>query len=267
MEDLIGRIEEAAREAGRIILREGGAREFRKEGHFNFVTEADLHVQEALKRCLGEILPEAVFYAEEQENARLTEAFTWIVDPIDGTLNFMRSRDCSAVSIALLKDREPVAGVIYDPFRDEMFAAEKGRGAYRNGHRLAVPGHTFENAMIAFGTSPYNSALARETMARATRFLLEAGDLRRTGSAAIDLCSVACGRSDVFFELQLSPWDFAAGALIVEEAGGVFLQFREKERTFDKKTAILACCPSCLKDALRILNGGEINIVSEAETL
>ena len=253
MNERTEKICEAARAAGEMIRRESGARVFRKEGHFNFVTEADLHVQEELRGRLSAICPEAVFYAEEQENARLTNALTWVVDPIDGTLNFMRGRDCSAVSIALLENARPVTGVIYRPFTDEMFAAEKGKGAFLNGEKIRVSEVPFENAMISMGTSPYNSALARDTLKRAERFLLEGGDLRRTGSAAKDLCDVACGRSDVFFELQLSPWDIAAGSLIVEEAGGVFRQYLEKERTFDQKTAILACNRLCLDKALEIL--------------
>ena len=250
---MISRIAAAAREAGSIILAEKGARVYRKEGHYNFVTEADLHVQSRLKELLTMACPEADFYAEEQENAVLTNRPTWVVDPIDGTLNFMRSRDCSAVSIALLENKEPVYGAVYLPFQDEMFTAEKGNGALMNGKSISVSSVPFENAMIALGTSPYNSALARETLKRAERFLLEGGDLRRTGSAAKDLCDVACGRSDVFFELQLSPWDIAAGSLIVEEAGGVFRQYLEKERTFDQKTAILACNRLCLDKALEIL--------------
>lgn len=172
------------------------------------------------------------------------------MDPIDGTLNFMRGRNCSAVSIALLKHKQPVIGVIYCPFDDEMVTAERGKGAFLNGKRIHVSDTPFENAMVAMGTSPYNSALAKKTLDKAMRFLLEAGDLRRTGSAAIDLADVACGRSDLFFELQLSPWDIAAGSLIVEEAGGIFCEFEEEERTFDKKVAILASNGACCEKAL-----------------
>ena len=253
MNERTEKICEAARAAGEMILSESGARVFRKEGHFNFVTEADLHVQEELRERLSAICPEAVFYAEEQENARLTDALTWVVDPIDGTLNFMRGRDCSAVSIALLENARPVTGVIYRPFTDEMFAAEKGKGAFLNGEKIRVSEVPFENAMISMGTSPYNSALASETLERAKKFLLQGGDLRRTGSAAVDLTDVACGRSDLFFELQLLPWDIAAGALIVTEAGGIFDEYLEKELTFDKKVAILASNRLCHEKALELL--------------
>ena len=250
---MLEKIAAAAKEAGKIITAERNAKVYRKEGHYNFVTEADLKVQELLRTLLCAVCPEADFYAEEQENAVLTVRPTWVVDPIDGTLNFMRSRDCSAVSIALLYDRQPVYGAVYLPFQDELFTAQRGKGARMNGQPVSVSQMPFENAMVALGTSPYNSALAKETLKRAERFLLEGGDLRRTGSAAKDLCDVACGRSDVFFELQLSPWDIAAGSLIVEEAGGVFSEYLEAERTFDKKVAILACNKACYPKALEIL--------------
>ncbi|MBO2515933.1 MAG: inositol monophosphatase [Clostridiales bacterium] len=254
MSELLEKVCEAARAAGEMILKENSSRAFRKEGHFNFVTETDLRVQDELQRRLSAILPEAVFYAEEQVNARLTDAPTWVVDPIDGTLNFMRGRDCSAVSIALLENGQPVLGVICKPFHHEMFTALKEQGARMNGREIRVSAVPFENAMISMGTSPYNSSLACETLERAKQFLLQGGDLRRSGSAAVDLTDVACGRSDVFFELQLSPWDIAAGALIVTEAGGVFEEFREKEITFDRKVAVLACNQACREKALELLN-------------
>lgn len=254
---MLDQIAAAAREAGRIILNESGARSYRKEGHNNFVTDADLHVQSMLMERLGAICPQAAFYAEEKENEALGEGYTWVVDPIDGTLNFMHGRRCSAVSIALLKNRQPEYGVIYRPFDDEMLTARRGMGACMNGNRIRVSEVPFENAMVAFGTAPYNSELADITMKKAGQFLLQAGDLRRTGSAAIDLSDVACGRSDVYFEMLLSPWDIAAGSLIVEEAGGIFCEFREKERTFDKKVAVLACNRLCCERALAILTENE----------
>ena len=252
---MLKEIETAARSAGELILNASDPASFKKEGHYNYVTETDIRVQKLLYDKLSVICPEAVFYAEEKTNDPLTEAYTWVVDPIDGTLNFMHHRDCSAISIALLKDRVPVLGLIYNPYRNEVFTAEKGKGAFLNGKAIHVSELPFENAMVAMGTAPYEPALLPATMKAASAFLAQAGDLRRTGSAAVDLCDVACGRCELFFEFQLSPWDVAAGSLIVEEAGGRFVEFLEPRVTFDKKVAILATNMNCLENALRILRG------------
>ncbi len=226
---------------------------FVKEGHANFVTEGDLRVQQFLFERLETVCPGAAFFAEEQENAQLTEAPTWVIDPIDGTFNYMRGRDCSSVSIALLRGRRPVLGVVYNPYRDELFSAEQGKGAFCNGRPIQVSRQPFSRAMVGFGTAPYRADLARRSMDAACRFLQEAGDLRRTGSAAIDLADVACGRSDVFFELVLSPWDFAAGALLVTEAGGQFGMPQQQALDFGAPACILAASPVCYPRAAEIL--------------
>lgn len=242
-----------AREAGKIILSHQNAAVHQKEGHFNFVTDADVAVQSFLKESLLALLSEARFFAEEQENSPLTDAPTFVVDPIDGTLNFMRRRNCSAISIALLKDKIPILGVVYNPFTEEMFTAEKEKGACLNGKKIAVSAYPFENAMVAFGTSPYDAELSRRTMSIAASFLRDAGDLRRSGSAALDLCDVACGRADIFFEMRLRPWDVAAGALIVQEAGGVFRSLGHDKPFFDDACGVLACNQACAGKALSTL--------------
>ncbi len=220
---MLTQITNLAREAGRMMLKYRDAAIHQKEGHFNFVTDADVAVQAFLKKELLSLLPGSRFFAEEQENAPLTDAPTFVVDPIDGTLNFMRCRNLSAVSIGLLERKRPVLGVIYNPYTDEMFSAEADKGAQLNGRAIHACQTPFENAMVCFGTSPYDADLVNRSIGAARQFLLRAGDLRRSGSAAIDLCDIACGRADVFFELRLRPWDVAAGSLIVEEAGGVFV--------------------------------------------
>ena len=250
---MIDSIQALARQAGQMMLSYGGAAVHQKEGHFNFVTDADVAVQRFLQKELFSLLPGSRFFAEEQENEPLTDAPTFIVDPIDGTLNFMRRRNASVVSIALAEKKQPVLGVIYNPYADEMFYAEKGKGTFLNGRRIAVSDTAFSSAMVSIGTSPYDAELARRTMKAALRFLLEAGDLRRTGSAALDLCDVACGRADIFFELRLRPWDVAAGALIVMEAGGEFVSLHHDAPYFEGASGMLACNPLCLSMAQRIL--------------
>ena len=250
---MLNKIADIAREAGKIMLSFHHAATHRKEGHFNYVTDADVQVQSFLKSALLPLFPGARFFAEEQENEALTDAPTFVVDPIDGTLNFMRGRNCSAVSIALLKNKTPVYGVIYNPYADEMFTAERGRGAFLNGKPIRVSAVPLENAMVAFGTSPYDADLSQKTMKAAGLFLQRAGDLRRSGSAALDLCDVACGRADVFFELRLRPWDVAAGSLIVTEAGGVFHSLGHDAPYYENACGMLCANAVCFDGALSVL--------------
>ena len=250
---MLTQITNLAREAGRMMLKYRDAAIHQKEGHFNFVTDADVAVQAFLKKELLSLLPDSRFFAEEQENAPLTDAPTFVVDPIDGTLNFMRCRNLSAVSIGLLEKKRPVLGVIYNPYADEMFSAEAGKGARLNGRAVHASKTPFENAMVCFGTSPYDADLVNRSIGAARQFLLRAGDLRRSGSAAIDLCDIACGRADVFFELRLRPWDVAAGSLIVGEAGGVFVSLGHDRPYYDDACGILACNRLCEEKAREIL--------------
>jgi len=244
-----------AREAGSLMLQYRDAAIHQKEGHFNFVTDADVAVQTYLKHELMLLVPGSRFFAEEQENEPLTDAPTFVVDPIDGTLNFMRGRNLSAVSIALLEQKQPVLGVIFNPYANEMFSAEIGKGAWLNGREIHASQTPFENAMVCFGTSPYDADLVSRSMKTAKQFLLHAGDLRRSGSAAIDLCDVACGRADIFFELRLRPWDVAAGSLIVREAGGVFISLGHESPYYDSACGILACNQICERQSRRIVEG------------
>ncbi|MBR5108706.1 MAG: inositol monophosphatase [Clostridia bacterium] len=254
---MLTRILELAREAGRIMLKYRAAAAHQKEGHFNFVTDADVAVQAFLKKELLSLLPSSRFFAEEQDNEPLGDAPTFVVDPIDGTLNFMRGRNMSAVSIGLLEHRQPVLGVICNPYADEVFSAEAGKGAWLNGRKITVSSTPFDKTMVCFGTSPYDADLVSRSMDAARQFLLRAGDLRRSGSAAIDLCDVACGRADIFFELRLRPWDVAAGSLIVREAGGAFVSLGHDRPYYDDACGILACNQSCEAFAREILEGAD----------
>ena len=250
---MLEQIVSAAREAGRKMLEYRNAAIHHKEGHFNFVTDADVAVQRFLQSELPPLAPGSGFFAEEQENEPLTDAPTFVVDPIDGTMNYMRRRSAFGVSIALLEKKQPVMGVIYLPHDDEMFTAEAGKGAYLNGRRIFVSQTPFERALVALGTSPYDDELASGTLNAAGLFLSRAGDLRRSGSAAQDLCDVACGRSDVYFELRLRPWDVAAGCLLVKEAGGVFRSLGHEAPYFAGPSGMLACNALCEDAAMNIL--------------
>ena len=198
-----------------------------KSGSANFVTVYDVAVQEHLIRRLKAFLPDAVFVAEEKDNdaAALMAEHCFVIDPIDGTTNFIHDYRMSCISIAMATRGETVLGMVYDPYRGELYSAEKGKGAFLNGTPIHVSERPTSLAVAAFGTSPYyKETLADITFAVAKQVFLSMADIRRAGSAALDLAHLASGRVDAFFEMILSPWDFAAGALIVTEAGGVVSQ-------------------------------------------
>ena len=235
------RLMQIARTAGDLFSARSLSRIDRKEGHANFVTNIDREVEEYLQEALLSLVPGSQVIGEEKKNGALTDAPTWIVDPVDGTTNLIHDYRCSAVSIALCENRRPVIGLIWQPYMKEMFYAEAGRGASMNGTAIHVSETPFERALVAFGTAPYHTELAEKSMELALAYLHTCADVRRSGSAAIDLAYLACGRHDAFFELNLKPWDYAAGSLLVREAGGVIaMPLESGEMQYDRSTAILA---------------------------
>ena len=199
-----------------------------KEGSANFVTAYDVKVQNFLKRRLSELFPDAYFFAEEDGESRHApgEGYTFIIDPIDGTTNFMCGYNTSAVSVALLYDGEPIFGGIYDPYRDEYFSAVRGQGATCNGRPIHASERPLARSIVSIGAAPYRKDTLADAMLSMTGELFAAfADFRRSGSAALDICYVACGRTDAFCEPVLSPWDFAAGSVILSEAGGLSTNF------------------------------------------
>ena len=198
-------------------------------------------VQKYIKSHIEALYPDAKFIGEEGSSDELSdEGYAFIVDPIDGTTNFVKDYHHSAISVALLKGREVVAGVVYNPYLDEVFHAIKGQGAFLNGKKISVSSSPIGKALVLFGSSPYDKQLFPETIKVVSEYFYNALDIRRSGSAALDLCYVACGRADVFVELQVSPWDFAAGKLLIEEAGGVVTTLDGAPLSFEGKTSILA---------------------------
>lgn len=250
---MIAQLTDILRRAGEMICRSHAFDVEVKEGHANFVTTVDSAVETYLKSALQKLRPDASFIGEEQDNAPLGPEPTWVIDPIDGTTNFIHDFRFSAVSVALLEDRRPVLGAVYQPYAQELFHAVRGGGAHLNGRPIHVSGTPFSQALVGFGTSPYHPGLAQRSMEAALQFLLRAADVRRCGSAALDLAYVAAGRQDVYFELTLKPWDYAAGALLVEEAGGTFAMPRLDAPDYAKSEAVLAACPACFEEAARLL--------------
>ena len=212
-----------------------------KAGHANFVTEYDRKVQDRLRCGLLKTMPDAHFIGEEGSSQAFSPSGAFfIVDPIDGTTNFIRDYHASSISVALVVDGAAELGVVYNPYLDEMFTAQRGRGAFCNGNRLHVSSEPLENGLVIFGTSPYNEELSERSFKLAYSYFRKSIDVRRTGSAALDMCSVAAGRAELFFELSLSPWDYAAGALIVEEAGGIVTDIDGNALVYGRKSSVLA---------------------------
>ena len=215
------------KEAGKIILsahdQGSDSAISSKEGSANFVTVYDVQVQSFLMQRIKEEIPSATFIAEEKDNdsSALDAECCFVIDPIDGTTNFIHDYRHSCISLAVFSRGEPMLGVVYDPYLGEYFHAEKGKGAYLGDKRLCVSSFDLASAVVAYGTSPYyRSTLGDATFALARELFDKTSDLRRCGSAALDLAYLAAGRNDAFFEMRLSPWDFAAGALLITEAGG-----------------------------------------------
>ncbi len=244
---MLKEVEAIVRKAARIMLEGSAGGVEQKTGHANFVTEADKRTQDILERELTALLPGSSLYGEEKENRALGPGLTWVVDPIDGTHNFIRGMNHSAVSVALAEGYRLRLGVVYDPFRREMFTARAGKGTRKNGRPVRCADVPFEKGLVLFGTSPYVPALLGRTFRAAEELMRRAADVRRSGSAALDLAYIACGRADVFYEYSLSPWDYAAGKLLVEEAGGVFrlLDADNARLDFTKPAAVFAASPAC----------------------
>ena len=210
------------REAGELLLHARGVLAERKTGHRDVVTEYDRRVQELLISHFSAALPEARFFCEENDrHDDLHADQVFIIDPIDGTMNFVRGFHHSCISAAFMRSGAVCAAAVYNPYVDELFSAIRGEGAWLNGRPVRVSDAPLSESVVCVGTSPYDVSLADRSFALAKAAFLAGLDIRRQGSAELDLCSVAAGRAGVYFELGLSLWDYAAGMLIVEEAGGI----------------------------------------------
>ncbi len=243
MDKLLDNIREIAYKCGNIMKNadRSNIKIDEKQGEANFVTEYDTMIQEILKKDLLELLPDAHFIGEEGDRESFSEKGKYfIVDPIDGTTNFIKDYKMSCVSIALIVDNDPYIGVVYNPYVDEMFYAKRGLGAFCNGKPIHVSDNSLENGIVIFGTATYYKELNEETFRMAYEYFKKSLDVRRSGTSAWDLCTVAAGRAERFFELRLYPWDFAAGALIVEEAGGIISTVEGDPIAYDRPCSMMA---------------------------
>jgi myo-inositol-1(or 4)-monophosphatase len=221
---------ELARAAGDVLKYYAGREKgVEYKGRANLVTVADRESEDLIIRGIRSRYPTHAILAEESGTSGTNGGhaeFRWVVDPLDGTTNFAHQYPFYCVSIGVEQAGEVICGAVYDPYRDEMFTGARGRGAYVNGDRLRVSGvEQLSQALLITGF-PYNFREHIDTIVAQFRgFLLEAQAVRRGGSAALDLCYLAAGRCDGFWELHLHPWDTAAAKIIAEEAGGMTTDF------------------------------------------
>ena len=220
-----------AREAGNLLVQKLGTAKVTTKGEINLVTEADIAAENLIIDRIRSYHPQHGILAEESGEAVLKgkpSEWKWIIDPLDGTSNYAHGYPCFCVSIALERAGQLEVGVVYDPMRDEMFAAERGRGATLNDRKIRVSSvEELSGAMLCTGF-PYNVRERPDFARDFTNFTMNAQAVRRDGSAALDLAYVACGRFDGFWEDGLSPWDIAAGALLILEARGRVTNFNDQ---------------------------------------
>ena len=212
----------------------------RKGGCENIVTSSDLAVQKFLCDNLAERMPDSGFLCEEKDIHDVEHEYTWIIDPIDGTANYSRGIDTCAICVGLKRNDEMLMGVVYIPRTNEFFYAEKGKGAYLNGARIHVSDRAFDNSVLCTAVPVYY----KEYAGVCAKIILEAfgkcNDIRRFGACAPELCYLAMGRCELYFEYLLSPWDFAAASLIVTEAGGILSSVDGSRLCLTEPTGVIA---------------------------
>lgn len=237
--DILELTEAVVRKAAALMLVDDFAVE-QKGSVVNIVTTADVQVQRFLEAQLPGLLPGSRVFGEEGNGAVRNAEYLWIVDPIDGTMNFSRRMGESAISVGLVRQGQPLVGVVYNPFRQEMFCARKGEGSWLNGRRIGVSKAGFAEGLFCTAWSLYNKALAPQCKAIMEETYALCNDFRRFGSCALELCYLAAGRCDLYFEIRVFPWDWAAGGLILTEAGGIITGLDDDLPPYDRATPLIA---------------------------
>jgi myo-inositol-1(or 4)-monophosphatase len=247
---------EAAYESGKILSKNFGGKYkiSSKVIVSNLVTEIDHRSEKKIISVIRKNFPDHSILTEESGKLSKDSEYQWIIDPIDGTVNYAHGIPLTCVSIAIEKNGDVIMGVVYNPMGGEYFFAEKGKGAYLNGKKILVSKNSsIEKSLLVTGF-PYNSSTFKPNPADLfKKFLMMNVPIRRLGSAALDLCWTACGRFDGFWEYNLNAWDVAAGKLILEEAGGRLSNFEGKKYSIYMKE-ILATNGKIHKNMLGVIN-------------
>lgn len=253
---LINMMVRAAEEAARSLRRDFGDiahLQVSKKGPADFVSKADMRSEDILRRVLAQAKPEAGFWGEES-GASGDRASRWIVDPLDGTTNFLHGMPHWGISIALEEGGKLTHALVYDVLRDEMFWAERKVGAYLGGKRLKVAGRdTLAQALIGTGLPFMGHDVHPKVMSQVASLAAQSSGIRRNGAAALDLAYVAAGRLDAFFEADLKPWDVAAGFLLCEEAGAALSSYSGRPISHSGQE-VLAAAPLIADHMIRILS-------------
>ena len=247
----------ACRKAAKILIRDFGEIENLQvsvKGPGDFVTASDIKVEKILVEELQKARPNYSILSEEIGKISNDESFKWIIDPIDGTSNFLHGIPHFAISIGLEHNKEIICGIIYDPIKDEMFSAEKGRGSYLNNQRMRVSSRSKLKDCIIFTGGPHHESKDRELALKeynnfSSKVFIP---IRKLGSASLDMAYVAAGRCDGFWQRNLNYWDIAAGIILVKEAGGFVTDFKGKNEYILNKS-ILATNSRINKEMIEIL--------------
>ena len=252
--DIIDIICAAEREAAELIMQAHHVITENKSSGRDVVTQYDKKVQDLLVQHFSAKVPGARFFCEENNKQdELSGEHVFIIDPIDGTMNFVSQLNHSCISVAYMSMGQLRAAAVYNPYVDEMFTALLGQGAWLNGRAIHASQAPLSQSVVCCGTAPYMPEIADRTFSLMKNVFLNSLDIRRQGSAALDLCSAASGRAGLYFELSTSLWDFAAGLLIVQEAGGTVLDCEAKPMPLDgSKSSVLAGSKQAVEDFLKL---------------
>jgi myo-inositol-1(or 4)-monophosphatase len=252
LDELLDLATRAAHEAGRLVIRtpNDSLQAAIKSSPTDFVTKMDHASEELIRRIILTVRPDDGMVGEEGTSRPSRSGVSWLVDPIDGTTNYLRDLPNYSISIAAAREKETLLGVVYDPTLVETFAAIRGRGATLNSAPITCSVTALSESIIATGFSYSSDQRARQ--AEVLRSVLPSvGDIRRPGSAAVSLCWVACGRLDAFYETGLQPWDYAAGSLIAREAGA---DIQGAQEILARSELIVASAPSVTAGLREILD-------------
>ncbi len=225
-------------QAKQFIASEDMRHDVHMKGAADFVTATDIAISNFLKEELHKLYPHIGFFSEEEKGA-LSDP-SWILDPIDGTTNYVYGYNMSSISLALYEGGRVVFGVVYNPYSEETFTATLGGGAWVNGRRMQTMKREFKDAIIEFGAGSTRKREADLNFEMAKEIFKNCLDIRRICSSALDLCFIADGRIDGYFEKVLKPWDIAAGALILEECGGRITDYAGNFPALDKPSSVVA---------------------------
>ncbi len=246
------------KKAGKIILGADDKVNFnQKTSARDLVTKYDKQVQDYLESNLSKKYPEINFLAEESDdlgNVDVNNGEFFVIDPIDGTSNFIHNLKHSAISVGYVKDGEILLGVVYNPYTKDCWSAVKGQGSELNSKKTTVNNLSVKNGLVGYGTASYYDDLRKQAKTIHNSVTDNVNDLRRIGSASLDLCYLASGKFCAFYECRLAPWDYCAGILIINEAGGKITDFDGKPLSLEKKCPVIAGNPTAYKELFDIIS-------------